>query len=86
MDDKQTEVPSSSGPLPPERRASYAVAIEQTRAVLALEGMAPTEQDEAIDAAILAGRVSPEQAREELLAYVYEHRSVDGFIKSRTWA
>jgi hypothetical protein len=73
-------------PLTPEQRAAYAAAIEQTKAVFALEGMAPTSQDKAVDGAILAGRVSPEQAREELLAYVTAHKTVDGFIESRAWA
>jgi hypothetical protein len=73
-------------PLTPEQRGAYAAAIAQTEAVFALEDMGPTAQDKAIDAAILAGRVSPEQAREELLAYVIEHKTVNGFIESRPWA
>lgn len=76
----------SPTPLLPEQLASYAAAIEQAEAVFALEGMAPTAQDKAIDAAILAGRVSPEQAREELLAYVTQHKTMDGFFESRAWA
>lgn len=73
-------------PLPTEMRAAYAAAIQQTEAVFALEGMTPTAQDKAIDAAILAGKVSPEQAREELLTYVTAHKTVNGFIESRGWA
>ena len=73
-------------PLAPEQRAAYAAAITQTEAVFALEGMAPSEQDKAITAAIAAGLVAPEQAREELLAYVLEHKTVRGFIDSRPWA
>ena len=77
---------TNPAPLAPEQRAAYAAAIAQTEAVFALEGMAPSEQDKAIDAAILAGRVSPEQAREELLTYVTAHKTVKGFIESRPWA
>lgn len=73
-------------PLSPDQRPAYAAAIEQTEAIFALEGMAPTPQDKAIDAAILAGKVSPEQARDELLDYLKTHKTVKGFIGSRAWA
>ena len=68
------------------QRDAYASAITQVEAIFALEGMAPSEQDKAIDAAILAGVVTPERAREELLAYIVEHKTMDGFIASRSWA
>lgn len=77
---------ASTAPLAAEDRSAYAAAMEQTEAVFALEGMEPSEQDRAITAAILAGRVSPEQAREELLAYVTAHKTVKGFLESREWA
>ena len=73
-------------PLTPDERPAYAFAIEQSEAIFALEGLEPSPQDKAIDAAILAGRVSPEQAREELLDYVTAHKTVRGFIESRAWA
>jgi hypothetical protein len=77
---------ATPAPLSPEQRGAYAAAIAQTEAVFALEDMAPSPQDKAIDAAVLAGRVPPEQAREELLAYVTLHKTVRGFIESRPWA
>lgn len=73
-------------PLAPHERAAYRAALVQTQAIFALEGMEPSETDRAIDAAILAGRVAPERAREELLAYLLEHKTMRGFIESRTWA
>ena len=73
-------------PLRPEERAAYALIIEQTEAVWALEDMRPSPQDKAIDAAVLDGRVSPEQAHDEFVAYVNEHKTVRGFIESRAWA
>lgn len=75
-----------TAPLAPEKRAAYAAVIRETEAIFALEGMAPSAQDKAMNAAILAGRVAPKQAREELLAFVLEHKTVRGFIESRPWA
>lgn len=75
-----------SAPLAPEQRAAYSAAIKQTEAVFALESMLPTAQDRAIDDAILAGRVSPERAREELKVYLAENKTMNGFIESRPWA
>jgi hypothetical protein len=77
---------AAPAPLAPEQRAEYAVAIEQSEAVFALEDMAPSAQDKAIDVAILAGKLSPEQAREELLSYLTGHKTVCGFIDSRAWS
>lgn len=76
----------AQGPLTTDQRGAYAAAIEQAEVIHALEDMAPSRQDKAIDAAILAGNVSPEQARDELLAYVTEHKTSTGFIESRPWA
>lgn len=76
----------SSAPLTPDERVTYAAVIEQMEAVFALEDMYPTAVDKAIDAAILAGRISPEQAREELLAYIIAHKTSDGFIEACAWA
>jgi DNA-binding XRE family transcriptional regulator len=73
-------------PLSPEQRVLYAAAMADTEAVFALEDMSPSPQDKAITAAIVAGLVAPEQAREELHAYVLEHKTVRGFIESRPWA
>ena len=73
-------------PLTPAQRAAYAMAIEQTEAIFALEGMSPSPQDKAINAAVLAGQVSPERAREESLSYQMTHKTLVGFIASRSWA
>ncbi len=66
--------PQAQVPLPREQRVLYVAAMKQTA------------QDKAATAAIVAGRVAPEQAREELLAYVREHQTMRGFIESRSWA
>jgi DNA-binding XRE family transcriptional regulator len=77
---------ATRAPLTPEQRVLYAAAMADTEAVFALEDMTPSPQDKAITAAIVAGLVAPEQAREELHAYVLEHKTVRGFIESRPWA
>lgn len=77
---------TTPAPLTPEQRALYAAAMADTEAVFALEDMAPSPQDRAITAAVVAGQVAPEQARDELLAYVLKHKTVRGFIESRPWA
>jgi addiction module RelB/DinJ family antitoxin len=61
-------------------------AIEQTDAIFALEGFEPTEQTRAIDAAVLAGRVTSSQVVEEMVEYAKQNKTTEGFIESRTWA
>lgn len=61
-------------------------AIKQTDAIFKLEGFEPTEQKRAIDAAVLAGRVSRSQVIAEMRDYAMQHKTTDGFIQSRTWA
>ena len=61
-------------------------AFRQTDAIFALEGFAPTEQSKAIDAAVLAGRVTLSQAAHELTQYIKQHKTVEGFVATRTWA
>ena len=73
-------------PLTPAQRVLYAAAMADTKAVFALEDMMPSPKDKAITEAIVAGLAAPEQAREELHAYVLEHKTVRGFIDSRAWA
>ena len=41
--------------------------------------------DRAMDAAVLAGRVTTAQLIEEMREYVMQYKSMDGFIQSRTW-
>lgn len=68
-----------SVPLTPEQQLRYAVAIEKTKAIFALEYMAPSQHDEAINVAILTGQISPEDAREQVLAHVLKYKSLNGF-------
>jgi hypothetical protein len=63
----------------------YQNACIQTDAIFALEGFEPSEQHKALDRAVLAGRVTPEQVCDEMLAYAKQHKSTDGFAASRTW-
>ncbi|RYX80212.1 hypothetical protein EON83_29560 [bacterium] len=83
---RQIDPGAAPAPLLAGERAAYSVATEQAEAVFALEDMAPTAQDRAITAAIIAGKVSPEQAREELQGYLMANKTVVGFIESRSWA
>ena len=61
-------------------------AIKQTDAIFALEGFEPTAQKRAIDAAVLAGRVTRAQVADEMRDYAMQHKTTDGFIQSRAWA
>ena len=61
-------------------------AFAQTDAIFALEGFEPDEQSRAIDAAVLAGRVTLEQVAEEMRDFAIQHKTTDGFVQSRVWA
>jgi hypothetical protein len=61
-------------------------AIRQRDAIFALEGFEPTEQTRAIDAAVLAGRVTRTQVAEEMRDFAIRHKTTDGFVESRAWA
>ncbi len=61
-------------------------AIRQSDAIFALEGFSPNETVRAIDAAVLAGKVTFRQAANEMRDYVSAHKTVKGFIQSREWA
>ena len=63
----------------------YQDACIQTDAIFALEGFEPSEQNKALDRAVFAGRVTPEQVRQEMLAYAMQHKTTDGFAASRAW-
>lgn len=60
--------------------------MRQRDAIFRLEGFEPNADTRAIDEAILAGRVTAKQAADEMVAYVRQHKTVDGFIQSRSWA
>jgi len=66
--------------------AKIKAAIKQTDAIFALEGFEPTAQTRAIDAAVLAGRVTNAQVVEEMVEFAKKHKTTDGFIESRAWA
>lgn len=60
--------------------------IKQRDAIFRLEGFEPTDQTRAIDAAVLAGRVTNAQVIKEMVAFAKQHKTTDGFIESRAWA
>ena len=57
--------------------------IKQTDAIFALSGFEKTDSVRATDAAVLAGAGTYEEARAELLAYVREHKTSEGFVYSK---
>lgn len=71
--------------MSPNEQIKLHKAIEQTDAIFALEGFAPTHQRRAISDAVLAQRVTYKQAAYELSQYILQHKSSDGFINSRAW-
>lgn len=60
-------------------------AFCQRDAIWRLEGFEPTEQRRAIDAALLAGRVTISQVSQEMSEYAKKHKTTEGFIESRQW-
>jgi flagellar motor switch protein FliG len=72
--------------MSPIEKAALIKAIEQTDAIFALEGFEPTEQRKAINEAALVGRVSHSQVIEEMLEFIKEHKTVRGFVETRSWA
>lgn len=67
-------------------RARMAETIRQTEAIWALDGFEPPPHSKAINEAMLEGRVTPSQMIAELKAYLHEHRTMDGFVSSRSWS
>ena len=57
--------------------------IKQTDAIFALSGFEKTDSVRATDAAVLAGVGTYQEAGAELLAYVREHKTSEGFIYSK---
>lgn len=57
----------------------------QVDAIHRLEGFEPTELQNRIRIAILEGRVTSAQAAKEMSAYAAEHRTLEGFLESRSW-
>ena len=71
--------------MTPDERERLREVMRQTDAIFRLEGLEPTAMDRAMDAAVLAGRVTTAQLIEEMREYVMQYKSMDGFIQSRTW-
>ena len=69
-----------------DEQLNYINAREQTDAIFALEGFDPTPQRIAIGEAVLAGRVTHDQVVQEMCEYAMLHKTVDGFVASRSWA
>ena len=72
-------------PMTYDERERLREVMRQTDAIFRLEGLEPTAMDRAMDAAVLAGRVTTAQLIEEMREYVMQYKSMDGFIQSRTW-
>ena len=68
-----------------DERERLREVMRQTDAIFRLEGLEPTAMDRAMDAAVLAGRVTTAQLIEEMREYVMQYKSMDGFIRSRAW-
>lgn len=65
-----------------EQRQELVESMEQTDAILALEGFEKTEEAMVMDKAVLDGRFTDKQLADLLLVYVKQHKTVDGFIES----
>jgi len=72
--------------MTPEEQEVYRKACEQTDAIFALEGFEPTNERKAIREAVMNGRVTLVQAGNELREYIKQHKAVEGFMASRSWA
>lgn len=59
--------------------------FQQVDAIFALEGFTPNADRRVIDEAILAGKITPSKVVEEIVEYVQIHKSMEGFIDSRSW-
>jgi len=69
-----------------EEQINLKEAMRQTDAIFALDGFTPDAQNIAINAAVLAGRVTSNQVVEELVVYAKQYKTVDGFLETRDWA
>lgn len=58
----------------------------QVDAIHRLEGFEPTELQKRVRIATLEGRVTSAQTAEEMGAYAAEHRTLEGFLESRSWS
>ena len=63
----------------------YQEAARQVDAIFAFEGFSPTELRKSISAAVMAGRVTDDQAVKEMSEYAMIHKTIDGFAATRIW-
>ncbi len=68
-----------------EERNRLAWALAQRDGIMSLEGMEPTPFRKKIDEALLAGRVDVRTVDKELDAWVQEHKTLEGFLETRSW-
>ena len=68
-----------------DERERLAKALAQRDGIMSLEGFESTPLRKKIDGALLAGRVDVLTVDRELVAWVQEHKSLDGFLETRTW-
>lgn len=69
-----------------EQQERLAWAIKQANGIAALEGFEPTELSRRIDAAVMSGRVDLMTVDKEMNEWVQQHKTLDGFLESRSWA
>lgn len=58
--------------------------IKSRDAIFRLEGFEPTGSILLTDQAVLAGKGTYAESTQELIAYVKHHKTVDGFVYSKT--
>ncbi|MFT0533171.1 hypothetical protein ACMHYJ_10160 [Castellaniella hirudinis] len=75
----------SVSPLSSAKQKRLKAGFKQVDAIFSLEGFEPSNGNRAIDAAILAGRITEAQVVEEMIVYIKEHKTIRGFYESRTW-
>jgi hypothetical protein len=72
--------------MSPDERKECLDDITQRDAIFALEGFGKTDTICAIDEAVLAGVGNYDEAVAEMLVYVREHKTIDGFVYSKAAA
>lgn len=71
--------------MTPEEKQKWIEANKESKTILALAGLYPDEIDDAIEKTILEDRVTESDAVNQLLEYVKEFQTLEGFLESRTW-
>ena len=71
--------------MTPEERERLREVMRQVDAIFRLEDSEPTAAHHAMDAAVLAGRITTAQLIEEMREHATQHKTMDGFIQSRIW-